>query len=291
MISSLVAVLVALGLLNGWMFLQQPGMIFFPYRDLDAAPSDWGYAYEDVFITTADDVRLHGWYIPHPEARRVLLFFHGNAGNISHRGDSIAIFHRLGLNVFIIDYRGYGRSQGSPSEQGLYRDAAASWRYLTETRGFDPGEVVLFGRSLGGAVAAQLASTVQPGGLILESTLSSARDFARSVFPLLSRLVVVRYGFDTVRSVVLVHCPVLVLHSPDDEIMPFALGEKVYAAAGQPKRLVKLHGDHNGGFLLSQPGYQRELGAFINRYLDARDASQPSQPGVARSASDDGFSL
>ena len=188
MISSLVVALVALGLLNGWMLLQQPGMIFFPYRDLAAAPSDWGYAYEDVFVTTDDRVRLHGWYIPHPQAQRVVLFFHGNAGNISHRGDSVAIFQRLGLNVFIFDYRGYGRSEGSPSEQGLYRDAAAAWRYLTETRGFDAREIVLFGRSLGGAVAAQLAAVQQPGALILESTLSSARDFARSVFPLLSRL-------------------------------------------------------------------------------------------------------
>jgi len=271
MISSLVVVLVALGLLNGWMLLQQPGMIFFPYRDLDAVPSDWGYAYQDVSVTTADGVNLHGWYIPHPQAKRVVLFFHGNAGNISHRGDSIAIFHRLGLNVFIFDYRGYGRSEGSPSEQGLYRDAAASWRYLTETRGFDPGQIVLFGRSLGGAVAAQLAATEQPGALILESTLSSARDFARSVFPLLSRLVVVRYGFDTQRSVQRVHCPVLVLHSPEDEIMPFALGKKVYAAANQPKRLFELRGGHNGGFLQSQPAYERQLDSFITDSLGARE--------------------
>jgi hypothetical protein len=271
MISSLVVALVALGLLNGWMLLQQPGMIFFPYRDLAAAPSDWGYAYEDVFVTTDDRVRLHGWYIAHPQAQRVVLFFHGNAGNISHRGDSVAIFQRLGLNVFIFDYRGYGRSEGSPSEQGLYRDAAAAWRYLTETRGFDAREIVLFGRSLGGAVAAQLAAVQQPGALILESTLSSARDFARSAFPLLSRLVVVRYEFDTLASLARVRCPVLVLHSPEDEIMPFALGEKVYAAAGEPKRLVKLQGDHNGGFLLSQPGYERELDDFITCYLGAEE--------------------
>lgn len=268
-ISSLVVALLALGLLNGWMFLQQPGMIFFPYRDLDATPADWGYAYQDVSIVSDDDVALHGWYIPHPQAQRVVLFFHGNAGNISHRGDSIGIFHRLGLNVLIVDYRGYGRSQGSPSEPGLYRDAAASWRYLTGTRGFDPGQIVVFGRSLGGAVAAQLAATVEPGALILESTLSSARDFARSVFPLLSRLVVVRYDFDTVDSVRQVHCPVLVLHSREDEIMPFALGEKVFEAANPPRFLVELQGDHNGGFLQSRPAYERELRVFIDRALAA----------------------
>ncbi len=272
-IATLFTVLVALALLNGWMFLQQPAMIFFPYRELSAAPSDWGLDYEDVFVLTEDEVRLHGWYIPHPQAKGVVLFFHGNAGNISHRGDSIAIFHRLGLSVFIFDYRGYGRSQGQPSEQGVYRDAAAAWRYLTDARGLDGGQVVLFGRSLGGAIAARLATRVEPGALILESTLSSARDFARTVFPVLSRLVVVRYDFNTVRSVAQVHCPVLVLHSPTDEIMPFALGEKVFAAANPPKLLVELQGDHNGGFLQSQPAYQRQLGRFISDYLKSQPAA------------------
>jgi fermentation-respiration switch protein FrsA (DUF1100 family) len=263
-LSSLVVVLVTLGLLNGWMFIQQPGMIFFPYRNLDATPADWGYAYQDVSLVSSDAVKLHGWYIPHPEAERVLLFFHGNAGNVSHRGESIAIFHRLGLNVLILDYRGYGRSEGSPSEQGLYRDAAAAWAYLTGERGFDPEQIVVFGRSLGGAVAAQLAAEVQPGALILESTLSSARDFARSVFPLLSRLVVVRYDFDTLGYLGRVRAPVLVLHSREDEIMPFALGEKVFAAANPPRRFVPLQGDHNTGFMHSQPAYERELLNFLS---------------------------
>ena len=269
MVNTVIVAVSALIALNGWMYLQQAAMTFYPERALDATPARWGMAYEDVFLSAQDGVKLHGWYIPRQGSKRVLLFMHGNAGNISHRGESIALFHRLGLNVLIFDYRGYGRSEGSPSEQGLYRDAAAAWRYLTETRGFDAREIVLFGRSLGGAVAAQLAAVQQPGALILESTLSSARDFARSAFPLLSRLVVVRYEFDTLASLARVRCPVLVLHSPEDEIMPFALGEKVYAAAGEPKRLVKLQGDHNGGFLLSQPGYERELDDFIMRYLRA----------------------
>jgi hypothetical protein len=266
-ISTLLVILIALGLLNGWMYLQQPTMIFFPYRELSATPSDWGLDYEEVQINTADQVRLHGWYIPHPRARGVVLFFHGNAGNISHRGESIAIFHRLGLSVLIFDYRGYGRSEGRPDEPGMYRDATAAWRYLTEVRGHAAAEIVLFGRSLGGAVAAQLASRVSPGGLMLESTLSSARDFARSVFPLLSRVVVLRYDFDTAQSLQRVHCPVLVLHSPSDEIMPYALGEKVYEAAGEPRRLVQLEGDHNSGFLRSQPRYERALAAFIDAYV------------------------
>jgi hypothetical protein len=253
--------------LNGWMYLQQPGMIFYPSRELEAQPTDWGMPYEDVFLKTADAVELHGWYIPAPGATRALLFLHGNAGNISHRHDSIAIFRRLGLNVFIFDYRGYGRSQGIPDDTGLYRDADAAWRYLTETRGVAAQDIVIFGRSLGGAVAAQLAAQVgigtPAGALILESTFSSARDFAREAFPLLSHLLMLRYDFNTARRLPAVSCPVLVLHSPDDEVMPYVLGEQVFRSAHEPKRFVRLHGDHNSGFLLSQPEYEQALDEFL----------------------------
>lgn len=277
MISALIVMILLLGLVNGWMYLQQPDMTFFPQRELVATPSDWGLEYREVELTAVDGVHLHGWYIPHPDAHRVLLFFHGNAGNVSHRGDSIAIFHRLGLDVFIIDYRGYGRSEGSPDERGLYRDATAAWRFLTEQQGFEGRNVVLFGRSLGGVVAAELASRVDAGALILESTLSSGRDFARSAFPLLSRVVALRYEFDTVRSLRSVHCPVLVLHSPDDEIMPYALGEKVYRAAPEPRQMVRLRGDHNSGFLESQPDYQAALAGFFATHLDAVPAAIPDE--------------
>jgi len=255
----------ALGLLilNGLMYLQQPRMIFFPSRALDATPADWDLAYEDVRLTADDGTALHGWFIPHPGAHRVLLFLHGNAGNISHRGDSVRIFHDLGLEVFIIDYRGYGQSGGEPSEAGLYLDAAAAWRHLTEVRGVAPRDIVIFGRSLGGAVAAQLASQVDAGGVILESSFSSARDAAQAIFPVLSRLVALRYRFDAAGALARTRSPVMVLHSPDDEIMPIALGRRLYEAARQPKRFVALRGDHNSGFLASRPAYEQALAAFV----------------------------
>ena len=229
MTSFVIYAIVGLLLLNTLMYFQQPLMIFYPMDDLYQTPANWSLEYEDVSLKTADDTQLHGWYIPHRESQQVLLFFHGNAGNISHRRESIEIFHRLGLNVFIIDYRGYGQSKGKPSEQGLYQDATAAWRYLTEVKGFEPGDILIFGRSLGGAVAAKLAAGVQARGLILESTMSSAREFAREVFKILSRLVVIRYDFNTSKYIKQVNYPVLVLHSPEDEIMPFHLGRKVYA--------------------------------------------------------------
>ena len=261
---NILLLLFGLALLNGCMYLQQPSMIFFPDATLDQIPTDWGLGYEDVFLKTEDGVRLHGWYIPRHGSQQTLLFFHGNAGNIAHRGASVAIFHRLGLNVFIFDYRGYGKSQGKPDESGLYKDARAAWRYLTDERGFDRKDIILFGRSLGGAVAAELAAEVRPGGLILESTFSSARDMADAVFPVLSRLIFLRYDFDTVAYVERVECPVLVLHSPDDEIIPFRLGEKIFQVGNGPKSFVRMRGGHNSGFLMSQPDYERAIGAFIS---------------------------
>jgi fermentation-respiration switch protein FrsA (DUF1100 family) len=264
MINNLLLLLFGLALLNGCMYLQQPSMVFFPYPTLDQTPAEWGLAYEDVFLDTEDGVRLHGWYIPRHGSKQVLLFFHGNAGNISHRGASVEILHRLGLNVFIFDYRGYGKSQGKPDEHGLYEDARAAWRYLANQRGFERDDVILFGRSMGGAVAAELAAEIQPGGLIIESSFSSAKDVANAVFPVLSRLIFIRYDFNTATHIRQVTCPVLVLHSPDDEIIPFRLGEKIFEAANEPKSLVKMRGDHNSGFLMSQPDYERTLGAFIS---------------------------
>jgi len=263
MTAIIVIVLMPLLALNAIMFMQQSSMIFFPSTELQATPQDWGMQYQDVSLETSDEKQLHAWYIPYQGANKVLLFFHGNAGNISHRGESIRIFHRLGLNVFIIDYRGYGNSQGEPSEAGLYKDADAAWQYLTQERAIDKDNIIIFGRSLGGAVATKLASEVQPAALILESTFSSAREFSKSVFPVLSRILIFRYRFNSLGKIKKITCPLLVMHSPDDEIIPFHLGEKIYQTANQPKYFIKMKGDHNNGFLLSQPDYERSLKKFI----------------------------
>lgn len=266
-----IRLLLILLVINLWMYFQQPAITFYPYRELMATPVDWQLDYEEVSLTTADGVRLHGWYLPQQggqeESRRALLFLHGNGGNISHRGESLTIFHRLGFNVFIFDYRGYGQSEGKPGEEGIYKDAKAAWRYLVEQRGFAPTDIVMFGRSLGGAVASRLAAEVRPGALILESTFSSARELAQALFPVLSRIVVMRYDFKTSTYLRQVHCPVMVVHSPDDDIIPFHLGQKVYAAANPPKSFTTLRGDHNSGFLISQPDYEESLAEFIATQL------------------------
>ena len=267
MIGGILTSVLLIGLLSGWLFLQQPAMVFYPYAELSQTPEAWDLEYEDVTLETADGEHLHGWYIPAQGSDKYLLFFHGNAGNISHRGDSVAIFHRLGLSVFIFDYRGYGQSEGKPNETGLYEDARGAWRYLVEKRGLSARNIVVFGRSLGSVVAANLASEVQPGALILESTFSSAKDMAKAIFPVLSHITVMRYEFNAVDSIKQVTSPLLVVHSPDDEIIPYYLGEKVYRAANEPKQLYKLRGDHNSGFILSQPEYEAVLGEFIDAFV------------------------
>ena len=265
MIKIIVVVILLFLVFLGFMYVNQPHMVFFPIKELRGAPGSWGMEYENVTIESLDKTaKLHGWYIPAKGATKTLLFFHGNAGNISHRGESIQIFHNLGLNVFIIDYRGYGSSTGEPSEKGIYDDARSAWQYLTQTRAVPASDIIIFGRSLGGVVAAQLASQVNAAGLILESIFSSAKEVANHLMPVMSRLVYLRFSFDAVNTVKKVNFPLLVLHSPADDIIPYKFGKKVFAAGNEPKTFFEMKGDHNGGFLESQPEYQQALEKFIN---------------------------
>ena len=250
-------------MLNLLFYAAQPGIVFHPIEDLAETPSDWGMEFEDVHLESEDGIRLHGWYIPAPNAGRVLVFLHGNAGNISHRRDPLRIFHDLGLDVFIVDYRGFGRSQGQPSEEGLYMDAFSAWHYLTEQRGIEAQDIVVFGRSLGGAVAAQLASRVKPAAVIIESSFSSAADASRLIYPLLSPIVLLRYHFLAADHLARADTPILIMHSPADRIVPIGLGRHLYQRAPEPKRFVELSGGHNDGFLRSMPYYAHELAAFL----------------------------
>jgi fermentation-respiration switch protein FrsA (DUF1100 family) len=238
-----------------------------PTRELAATPQSIGLAYDDVTLRTEDGVRLHGWFVPAPTPRATLLFFHGNAGNISHRLDSLRIFHRLGLSVFIFDYRGYGRSDGSPSEAGTRNDARAAWRYITDTRAVPASEVVLFGRSLGAAIAAWLAGQYRPGALIVESTFTSVPDMASELYWWLPARHLARFQYATRDYLKATMCPVLVVHSPNDEIIPFHHAEALYAAAHEPKELLRLSGSHNEGFLLSGAAYTRGLDQFLATHV------------------------
>jgi len=252
------------------LFLFQDRMVFLsnlPGRALTATPRDAGFDYEDVTLETSDGLKLHGWYVPAAQARGVVLFLHGNAGNISHRLDSIAIFRELGLDTLIIDYRGYGQSQGKPSEQGTYLDAEAAWHYLVSDREVAAERIIVFGRSLGGAVAAWLANQYRPAALIIESTFSSALDMARKLYPFMPVRLITRLDYPVQLYVSRLHCPLLVIHSRDDEIIPFTMAEAIYDSAAEPKSLLEIWGDHNNGFLLSGDRYLSGLNEFIQENL------------------------
>ena len=253
-----------------YLFLMQAKLLYFPdvpSRTLTASPADIGLEYESVSITTSDGVDIHGWFVPVQQARGTLLFFHGNAGNISHRLDSLKIFHDLDLATLIIDYRGYGRSQGSISEQGTYLDAEAAWNYLTRTRNIPARQIVVFGRSLGGAIAAYTAIRQTPGALILESTFSSVPDMAARLYPLFPVRLLSRFQYNTGKMLLSVSSPVLIIHSPDDDIIPFENGLKLFNNAQEPKKILKISGGHNEGFLVSGHAYIDGISSFIEASL------------------------
>ena len=225
-------------------------------------PGDVGVDYEDVSIKTTDGETLHGWFVA-GRTDRVLLFFHGNAGNISHRLNSIRQFHDLGLSVLIIDYRGYGQSSGRTTEQGIYRDANAAWRYLTEDRGIAASDIVVFGRSLGASAAAQLAAKHKPHALILESSFTSVPEVAQELYPWLPARWLSRLNHATRDYVRKVSCPVLIVHSRDDEIIPYHHGEAIFAAANEPRALLALRGTHNDAFLRDEATYITGLRQFL----------------------------
>jgi hypothetical protein len=242
-------------------------VIYHPSRELQGCPENIGLAFERASFETADGVSLSGWWIPADSPRGVLLFCHGNAGNISHRLDSIQVFNRLGLSVLIFDYRGYGQSGGNPEEEGLYRDAEAAWRYLIQERGADPDRIVVLGRSLGGAVAARLARTHNPRALILESAFISLVEAGRDRVAGFLADLFVPDQYPTLRNLEAVRCPVLIIHSRDDEIVPFRHGAALYAAAPEPKEFLQIRGSHNRGFLDTLPVYRAGLDSFLAKTM------------------------
>ena len=243
-----------------------PSLAFHPTRDPGATPGDVGLRWEDVTLTTDDGVRLHAWYVPAENARGTLLFCHGNGGNLSWRVDSLRIFHDLGLSSFIFDYRGYGQSEGVPSPEGLARDARAAWDWLRD-RGVEPGGIVLFGRSLGGAVALELTRSVTPRALILESTFASPFGVLRLDF--LAPLLRLAVGdvWNSREAAGRLAIPVLCLHSPDDGIVPFREGRRLYEAVAGEKAFVEIRGGHNEGFLLSRETYVPALDRFLTEHF------------------------
>ena len=243
--------------------------IFHPDREIRTTPANFKLPYETILFETEDKVKISGWWIPAEKQMATMLFFHGNGGNISHYLDYAAVWNKMGLSTFAVDYRGYGMSGGHPTEDGTYRDAEAAWHYLVTQKGIEPKKIIIYGKSLGGSVAAWLAQAHTPGLLIIDSSFTRIAAVARDLFPWAPAGLILGNAYNTEEYVKSLRCPVLIMHSSDDEIVPFYHGQELYETAPAPKEFLPLSGSHNGGFYQSLPAYEQGLKGFISKYLSS----------------------
>jgi pimeloyl-ACP methyl ester carboxylesterase len=245
------------------LFLFQRFLIYFPDNNIIFTPTHARLNYEDIYYKTSDDVSINGWLIPADSSDKVVLFCHGNAGNISHRLESIQLLNRLRLDVFIFDYRGFGKSEGRISEEGTYLDASGAWKFLVRQRGYKPSQIIIFGRSLGSGIASWLASEKNPGGVILESSFTSLPDLGAKIYPYFPVRLLARFNYRTEQNLGKIQCPILFIHSKSDEIIPYALGLENFKLAKEPKEFLEIEGSHNDGFMVSESKYISGIAQFI----------------------------
>ena len=279
------SLLLAVGIATGVLVLFEDHLIYFPTRyptgrwDTSKIDSSGQFEIEDCWFTAEDGVKLHAWWCKprnagvettKPTPRQVLVWFHGNAGNLSDRAEIMLALASIPVDVVIPDYRGFGRSEGSPSEAGLERDAIAVWQFVTGERGIPAPSVVLLGESLGGAVAIDLATRVDPGGLIVQSSFTSVPDLATHYYPFVPR-VLIRTRFDSLSKIPSVTCPKLFVHSPADEIIPYEHGRRLFEAAAPPKTWYEVAGaGHNETFWIGGAAYLEEIKGFLDKIAGSR---------------------
>jgi uncharacterized protein len=268
----------------------QSHFLYNPRLGLDIKSRNKTIEHEEITYQTTDGITIFAWYVPFitketqaadnsktpdelkesipsevpGKSRGVILFCHGNAGNVSQRIDSLEIFRELGFSTFIFDYRGYGKSEGKPTEKGTYRDAEGAWNYLVREKKVKPEEIIVFGRSLGGGIASYLAKKYQPRALIIESSFTSIPDMAKAMFPILPSRLLLRFKYNTRERLRDIHCPVLIIHSPDDRTIPFVCGEVLYRIANPPKKFLHIKGEHLYGFIKSKKKYIKGLREFFD---------------------------
>lgn len=261
---TLLALLVVIYVCFGFsLFVNQSRFIFFPDRTVFATPEQIGLAYRSVTFLATDHVKLNGWLIPADNAHGIILFCHGNGGSISNLLETVAIFHKLGFSCFVFDYRGYGQSEGTPSEAGTYLDGQAAWDYLVNIEHIAPSDIIVFGRSLGASIAARLSSRYTPRASVLESGFTSIKDMAEAIYPFFPTSLICRFQYNTQSDVKKITCPLLIIHSDEDDVVPFSHGCSLFASARDPKTFLRTKGNHNNGFLTSGHLYTEGLRKFF----------------------------
>ncbi len=236
--------------------------VFIPSKQITSNPDQFGMAYEDVYFKTQDGVDLNGWLVKHSDAKHTILYFHGNAGNMGDRMVKLAMFYQMGVNIFIIDYRGYGRSSGQPTEKGMYLDTQAAYDYLMTRKDIAPERIVAYGASLGGAAAVDLALKRNLAGLISDSTFTNAADMGRRIIPWVPSFLI-KTKLDSLAKIKLISVPKLIIHSKNDEMIPFSMGQKLYDVALEPKTFLAISGGHNEGHLYSREEFMAGIEQFI----------------------------
>ncbi|MEZ4601658.1 MAG: alpha/beta hydrolase [Syntrophotaleaceae bacterium] len=243
--------------------------VFQSSRDVLQTPDARGINYEDIWFESDDGVRLHGWYVPAASPGPLIVYFHGNAANITHRVENLQYLNHLGLPVFIFDYRGYGASEGRPlKEEDLYRDGRAALRFL-ETRGWNPERTIYFGRSMGAAVALQMALENPPAGLVLECSFTSLRDMARIKTPVVYALVgwwAIGERFDNLGKISRLQKPLLMIHGDRDQVVPWIMGKQLFESAPEPKTFLSVSGaGHSDSYLVGGASYQDAWESFLKQ--------------------------
>lgn len=238
-------------------------LVFYPQAQWDAMPSDWRLNYEDITFDTEDGKKLHGWFFPTNPASPLMLFCHGNAGNISHRLDNVRLLLDQGFQVFIFDYRGYGNSEGRPSEAGIYRDGVAAYDFLVSIKQIPPDRIIPFGRSLGASVAIEISLRRKVKSLIVESGFTSTRAMAKGMFPFTFFSFLLPLHYNNLEKIAKVNVPKLFIHGVEDEIVPFSMGKRLFEAASAPKYFYPIRGaGHNDTYVVGGREYFETLAAF-----------------------------
>ncbi len=243
--------------------------MFYPTKELTVTPDQVGLQYDNVQINVKDDESVHGWYFDQPVdqskggERRVLLFCHGNGGNISNRLETILFLQEIGVSLLIFDYRGYGQSDGEFGEENMYQDALTSYRWLIDEKGWQSEQIILFGRSLGGAIVVDLATKVKAGGVIVESSFTAIGDMASKMYPWLPVRYLLKYQFSSIDKIADLTCPILIAHSQEDSLVPYEMGRRLFEVGGDKAQFVELSGDHDELAYLQSSTYRSAIRQFI----------------------------
>ncbi len=245
-------------------FKDQERYVYFPIREINIYPSDIGLDYDDLWLKTEDGLTINAWFIESKKSEKVILVLHGNGGNISYNLDLAKSLYENDFSVMLLDYRGYGKSEGEPSEKGTYIDSEAAWNYLLTKKGYKASDIVIMGRSLGGPIAARLASIFDPYALILDSTFTSLKDIGSEIYPFLPVRRFFKFEYDTVSYVRESNVPILIIHSTEDDYISFDHAKRLFESAETKKRLIEIKGNHNSSFIVSKDIYLEVIRNFID---------------------------